>query len=157
MDIRRLELDSKHVDKHKSKYTGISSLSIDVRKPKSVIMVKPLWAKGDSGKLMRVNDVLVNMHALRKLDARNLIIDTASTKNVLVQDLSPYAVYLSSKSLAKIATQDLTVTSLDVSAADISNVNISSIGVSDVGVNSISIADLGVSPLNANSLAPYVV
>ena len=120
-------------------------------------MVKPLWAKGDSGKLMRVNDALVNMHALRKLDARNLIIDTASTKNVLVQDLSPYAVYLSSKSLAKIATQDLTVTSLDVSAADISNVNISSIGVSDVGVNSISIANLGVSPLNANSLAPYVI
>lgn len=153
MDIRRLDLDSKHVDKHKSTYTSVSNLSISVRKPRSVIMVKPLWAKDEDGKLAQVNDVLVNMRALRKLDTRNILIDVASTKNILVQDLNPYVFYLSSKTLERCATQDMKVTSLDVSAANVNGISISQLTADGIAPYALTVAGLDMATLTISPVA----
>ena len=122
MDIRRLNLDSIHADKHKSRHTTVRSLAIDVPKPNSILMVKPIWTKDESGKMVRVNDTYVNTYALRKSDKKNIFINRSKTKNLLVQDLSPSAFYLNRsrnsgagiKQTTGLLDNDINVASLDL-------------------------------------------
>ena len=148
MDIRRLNLDSIHADKHKSRYTSLRDLSINTLRPRSVLMVKPLWAKDEFGKSVRVDDTYVNTYALRRLDTKNIIINSATTKSLLIQDLSPTVFYLNGTQLARVGTRQIPVTSLSVN-----DLNVASISAKNLAPYTISIKGLGTEVLTVFSIA----
>ena len=94
IDIRRLNLDSIHADKHKSRYTTVKNMSIDVPSTRRVVMVTPLSARDKDGKSIRVDNTYIDSHAVRKFDTKNILIDNLSVKNIFINDLSPSIFYL---------------------------------------------------------------
>ena len=94
MDIRRLNLDSIHVDKHKSRHASVKRLVSDTLRPKQVLMVRPLYAKDEYGKIIKINDAYVNLYASRKLSPKSLAIARDDGRDLLVQDLNPAMIYL---------------------------------------------------------------
>lgn len=132
IDIRRLNLDSIHADKHKSRYTTVKSLSIDSIAPRNILMVKPLLAKDEAGKTYKVSDTYVNTYALKSLDTKNILVDFTKTKSLLVQDLNPSLIFLDGAQLSRIET-------------------------SQIPISTISISDLGITPASTASLSPYSI
>ena len=94
IDIRRLNLDSIHADKHKSRYTTVKNMSVDVPSTRRVVMVTPLSTRGEDGKSIRVDNTYVDSYAVRKLDTKNILINDLSVKNIFINDLSPSIFYL---------------------------------------------------------------
>lgn len=148
MDIRRLNLDSIHADKHKSRHTTVRSLAIDTPKLNSVLMVKPLWTRDESGKMIKVNDTYVNTYALRKLDTKNILINGSKTKSLLVQDLSPLVFYLNGAQLSRVGTKQIPVTSLSVNG-----IGVASISTKSLSPYTISVKGLGTDVLTVSSIA----
>lgn len=153
MDIRRLNLDSIHADKHKSRYTTVRSLAIDTLRPRSVLMVKPLWARDDSGKAVKVEDTYVNTYALRKLDTKNILINGGKTKSLLVQDLSPSVIYLNGAQLTKVGARQIPVTTISINELGIASISAKSLTPYSINVSSLGLDPLGVKKLEANLLA----
>lgn len=173
MDIRRLNLDSIHADKHKSRYTTVKSLSINTPKLRQVVMVKPLWTKDEFGKRVKVDGTYVNTHALRTFDMKNILLNGGKTKSIMVQDLSPSVLYLNGLQLSKIGTKSISVNDLSIKELNLANLapytfNVSTIGanvltvtsitpngfsLNDFNVASLGLDSLGVKKLEANLLA----
>lgn len=148
MDIRRLNLDSIHADKHKSRHTTVRSLAIDTPKLNSVLMVKPLWTRDESGKMIKANDTYVNTYALRKFDTKNILINGSKTKSLLVQDLSPSVFYLNGAQLSRVGTKQIPVTSLSVN-----DISVASISTKSLSPYTISVKGLGTDILTVSSIA----
>lgn len=140
MDIRRLNLDSIHTDKHKSRYTTVKNLSINTPKPRSVVMVKPLWTKDETGKRVKVDGTYINTHALRSFDAKNILLNSEKTKSIMVQDLSPSVLYLNGSQLSKIGTKSTSVNDLSIKGLNLApyTFNVSTIGANVLTVTSIT-------------------
>ena len=107
MDIRRLNLDSMHADKHKSRYTTVKSLKIDVPTARRVVMVKPLSTINESGNKINVDNIYIDSFVIRKLDNKNIIVNSLTTKNMLINDLSPSVFYLNDGKLSLVGTKDI--------------------------------------------------
>ena len=106
IDIRRLNPDSIHADKHKSRHTTVKSLKIDVPTARKVVMVKPLSTRDESGNKINVDNIYIDSFAIRKLDNKNIIVNSLTTKNMLINDLSPSVFYLNDGKLCLVGTKD---------------------------------------------------
>lgn len=162
MDIRRLNLDSIHADKHKSRHTTIKDMSIKPIGLRKVLMVKPLMTKDDEGKTVQAGDIYVNTYAVRKLDTKNMLIDGGKTSNMLVKDLSPNVFYLNDGKLSLIGTKSMSVNSLGVNSIGVNSIsldnirpftiNVAGADVNNLTVSSIYIDGGKISPLAISSL-----
>ena len=85
LDIRRLNLDSIHADKHKARHTALKNMSVDVPAPYKIIMAKPLK-----------DNMYIDMNAFRKNDKKHMFIYDLKN-NMLVQDLNPVLVDVDSQ------------------------------------------------------------
>lgn len=157
MDIRRLNLDSIHADKHKSRHTTIKDMSIKPIGLRKVLMVKPLMTKDDEGKTVQAGDIYVNTYAVRKLDTKNMLIDGGKTSNMLVKDLSPNVFYLNDGKLSLIGTKSMSVNSLGVNSMSLDNIRPFTINVAGADVNNLTVSSIcidggKISPLTISSL-----
>ena len=162
IDIRRMNLDSIHADKHKSRYTTVRDMSIKPLGPRKVLMVKPLMTKDEDGKNVHVGDIYVDTYAMRKLDTKNMLINAAKSSNMLVQDLSPNVFYLNEGKLSLIGTKSMSIDSLAPSSIDVKSISLDNIrpfiinvagsDVNNLTVSSIYIDSGKISPLTISSL-----
>lgn len=157
MDIRRLNLDSIHADKHKSRYTTLTDMSVKTPSLKRVSLVKPLMAKDEAGRNVQVKDMYVDTYAVRRLDTKNMLVDAGKTRNVLVNDLSPSVFYLNDGRLSLIGTKSMTVDSLSIDGPAISTVSPQSIATTSLTLDGlkpyvVSLDSLGVNSLNVSSI-----
>ena len=162
MDIRRLNLDSIHADKHKSRYTTVKSLKIDVPTTRKVVMVKPLSTRDESGNKINVDNIYIDSFAIRKLDNKNIIVNSLTTKNMLINDLSPSVFYLNNGKLSLVGTKDKGQSVYDVKNLNVNSIHPYTINVSEYGVNSLtvssialdtkSVGQIDVSKLNLNPI-----
>ena len=141
MDIRRLNLDSIHADKHKSRYTTVKSLKIDVPTTRKVVMVKPLSTRDESGNKINVDNIYIDSFTIRKLDNKNIIVNSLTTKNMLINDLSPSVFYLNDGKLSLVGTKDRG----------------QSVDVSRLNLNPIEVKKLEANLLAVNKLKPTVI
>ena len=142
MDIRRLNLDSIHADKHKSRYTTVKSLKIDVPTARKVVMVKPLSTRDESGNKINVDNIYIDSFAIRKLDNKNIIVNSLTTKNMLINDLSPSVFYLNDGKLSLVGTKDRGQSVYDVKNLSVNGIHPYTINVSEYGVNSLTVSSI---------------
>ena len=116
-------------------------------------MVKPLWTRDETGKMIKVNDTYVNTYALRKLDTKNILINGSKTKNLLVQDLSPSVFYLNGAQLSRVGTRQISVTSLSDNDINVASISTKSFSPYTINVKSLGLDPIGVRKLQANLLA----
>lgn len=115
LDIRRLNLDSIHADKHKARHTALRNMSIDVPAPSRIIMARPL--EGNS---------YLDIDALKKNDKRHMFIYDLKN-NVLVKDLNPTLVIMKDQydiSSFKLATISIDNSSVNVPIIDTSRYSV---------------------------------
>ena len=144
MDIRRLNLDSIHADKHKSRHTDVRKINVNVPSVRKVIMARPLLAKDDDGKVSRVDNIYIDTHDIKTINAQSVLmpINRLTTKNMLVQDLRPIVFHINDGKL---------------SLANIGNIGVQSISLLPIAVNSIDIANLGISQIEVKKLYSSLV
>lgn len=157
MDIRRLNLDSIHADKHKSRYTTVKSLKIDVPTARRVVMVKPLFTRDESGNKVNVDNAYIDSFAVRKLDTKNIIINGSTTKNMLVTDLSPSIFYLNDGKLSLVGTKDRETSFYDIKNLDVNSIrpyaiNVSGYSLDNLTVSSIALDNGSVGKIDVNKL-----
>lgn len=151
MDIRRLNLDSIHADKHKSRYTTLTDMSVKTPALKRVSLVKPLMAKDETGRNVQVKDMYVDTYAVRRLDTKNMLVDAGKTRNVLINDLSPSVFYLNDGKLSLIGTKSMAVENLSVNSVAPQAIATTQITVDSLKPYTLSLNDLGVSTINLGS------
>lgn len=142
MDIRRLNLDSIHADKHKSRYTTVKSLKIDVPTARKVVMVKPLSTRDESGNKINVDNIYIDSFTIRKLDNKNIIVNSLTTKNMLINDLSPSVFYLNDGKLSLVGTKDRG------QSVDVSRLNLKPIEVKKLEANLLAVNKLKPTVIN---------
>lgn len=171
MDIRRLNLDSIHADKHKSRYTTLTDMSIKTPSLKRISLIKPLMTKDEAGRNVQVKGVYVDTYAFRRFDTKNMLVDADKTSNVLVNDLSPSVIYLNGGKLSlvgvkSIAADNLSINrGLTVDTASITPLSITGLRLTDAEVKKLEANLLTVSRLNptvlnvtdASSVSPVLV
>ena len=105
-DFARLETNSINVDLYKDKHTNVRSLSIDLPTIRKVLMVKPLNARSNNGKSIKIDNMYVDTLALKQNDIKHAIVDSISTTNLLVNDLSPETLFLDNEHICKVFSID---------------------------------------------------
>lgn len=86
VDIRRLNLDSIHADKHKSRHTDVRKIGVNAPSVRKVIMARPLFAKDDDGKVSHVDNMYIDTYDIKAINAQSVLmpINRLTTKNMLV-------------------------------------------------------------------------
>jgi len=153
IDIRRLNLDSIHADKHKSRITTTKNMSISTPKLRSVMMVKPLLARSDDGKVEKIDNAYISSGALKKLDRKNLLVDGGKTKSILVQDLSPSVLYLNGLQLSRVGTKSFSVSDVSVKSLNVGSISLASLTPYMPSISTVGLDSLGIKKLEANLLA----
>ena len=162
IDIRRLNLDSMHADKHKSRYTTVKRLKIDVPTTRRVVMVKPLSTRDESGNKVNVDNTYIDSFAVRKLDKKNIIVNSLTTKNMLVTDLSPSVFYLNDGKLSLVGTKGRGSSVYDIKNLNVNSIrpytiNVSGYGINDLTVSSITLNNGSVGKIDVSKLKPTVI
>ena len=152
MDIRRLNLDSIHADKHKSRYTTVKSLKIDVPTARRVVMVKPLSTINESGNKINVDNTYIDSFAVRKLDKKNIIVNSLTTKNMLVTDLSPSVFYLNGGKLSLVGTKGRGSSVYDANNLNVNSIHPYTINVSEYGVNALAVSSITINNESAKKI-----
>ena len=152
MDIRRLNLDSMHADKHKSRYTTVKSLKIDVPTARRVVMVKPLSTINESGNKINVNNTYIDSFAVRKLDKKNIIVNSLTTKNMLVTDLSPSVFYLNGGKLSLVGAKGRGSSVYDANNLNVNSIHPYTINVSEYGVNALAVSSITINNESAKKI-----
>ena len=152
MDIRRLNLDSMHADKHKSRYTTVKSLKIDVPTARRVVMVKPLSTINESGNKINVDNTYIDSFAVRKLDKKNIIVNSLTTKNMLVTDLSPSVFYLNGGKLSLVGTKGRGSSVYDANNLNVNSIHPYTINVSEYGVNALTVSSITINNESAKKI-----
>ena len=167
IDIRRLNLDSIHADKHKSRYTTVKNMSIDVPSTRRVVMVTPLSARDKDGKSIRVDNTYIDSHAVRKFDTKNILIDNLSVKNIFINDLSPSIFYLDEGRLNIIGSKGksspfgikslrpytINATGYGTTDSTVSSITLDSGSANRIGITKLNLSPMEVKRLEANLLA----
>ena len=161
IDIRRLNLDSIHADKHKSRYTTVKNMSVDVPSTRRVVMVTPLSTRDEDGKSIRVDNAYIDSYAVKKLDTKNILINNLSVKNIFINDLNPSIFYLDEGRLNVISLKEksslfdiknLRPYTINVAGYETTDLTVSSIVLDGGSVNVIDIAKLNLSPIEVKRL-----
>lgn len=149
IDIRRLNLDSIHTDKHKSRYTTLTDMSVKMPVLKRILPIKPLMIKDETCCNIKVKDMYVNMYAVRRADTKNMLIDATKTRNVLVNDLNPLIIYLNSGKLSLVNVKNIVVDNLSINRS----LTIDMARIMPLSVPSLHLTGAEVKKLEANLLA----
>lgn len=113
IDIRRLNLDSIHTDKHKSRHASVRSINVDVRQPKKILLVHPLLEKDESGKYSHKRGRYVNVNDIKCGHIKkNMIIDPMLTSDILITDLNPAIIKLDGPSVTSTKINGMSIESL---------------------------------------------
>lgn len=96
MDIRRLNLDSIHADKHKSRMTLLTDMTVSLPNIKTILSVKPVIVKDSIGQMMTVTNAYV-VNAQHKSTRSYEILDASKINGIAVTDLAISDFYINSK------------------------------------------------------------
>lgn len=123
IDIRRLNLDSMHADKHKSRFTTVKDMSIDSVDVRKVVMAKPVLVKGNADSFNVASNLYIDSMSVKRLAGDNITIKSLSTVDMLVADLSPalYVVDGASIDVLDAASLDAPYAAIDL-ASNVSSI-----------------------------------
>ena len=79
---------------HKRRHASVKNMSIDVPRPRSIIMVKPLRAKDKHGKTAKIDGAYVDMRKSGKSSGKHRIFSGNDRRDLFVHDLNPFEVYV---------------------------------------------------------------